>query len=162
MVLGRVWSFVRPASVKALPVCVLRRTCGRRIRVGPGMGWRVISGIPEGPGAISSSPTATKTTLIQTKLVKELKFSGNASKEKNTSFSQSATFNWVLFFSALWNLKILYLMSDDWNKKKYIYKVLFWETFKSTLPWKICFPVWVPSQRHKNDGSSINLFLNML
>lgn len=61
MTLGRVWPLVRPVGVRALPVCVLRRTSGGGIGVGPGVGRRVFSGIPEGPGAIPPTPTATNT-----------------------------------------------------------------------------------------------------
>lgn len=89
MMLGSVWPLVRPVDVRALPVCVLRRTPGGRITVGPGMGWRVISKIPESPGAVSSTPTATNTTFIQTEQVEEQKVPAMLLKTKTQSYYHS-------------------------------------------------------------------------
>lgn len=89
MMLGSVWPLVRPVGVRALPVCVLRRTSGGRIRLGPGMGGRVISKIPESPGAKSSTPTATNTTFIQTERVEELKVPATLLKTKTHPYYHS-------------------------------------------------------------------------
>lgn len=147
MMLGSVWPLVRPVDVRALPVCVLRRTPGGRITVGPGMGWRVISKIPESPGAVSSTPTATNTTFIQTEQVEEQKVRAMLLKTKTQSYhhslggDQSAAFH----FEHVETLKIcIYCQMAE----KKIYKVVL-ETFKSNLPLKICFPVRVPSQRQE-------------
>lgn len=159
MMLGRIRPLVRPVGVRALPVCDLRRTSGGRIRVGPGMGWRVISGIPEGPGAISSTLTVTNTTFIQTKLVKELKVPATLHRKNHIIIFTVWDIKLLPPILSLWNLEDSYLTSDGWNKNstKYYCKQEF--MIKSKLPRKICFPVRVPSQRHKNNGMSINLHM---